>query len=215
MFTLATVYVIALIVGGGLILISTLLSSHGDADVSGDLSGGHAGDHDFGGDGHHAGDADHHGGHHGMSLASWFSMQFVVFFLAIFGLVGTAMTYTGASDPMWVLIASIGGGAVVGQIVHQVLRALKRSGVASDLTARDFLDQPARVTIGFEGGRRGEIAIASKNGERFLAATAQRRDDRFSVGDPVVVVSLTGGVAEVVSRTEHEFVHPTKTGGSS
>lgn len=212
MSTMVTVYIIALIVGGGLILISTMLGSHGNTDIHADLSTDVSVDHHFGGDGHHATNVDHHTGERGLSLASWFSMQFAVFFLAIFGLIGTAMTYTSAVDQGIVLTTAILGGGVVGQVVHQTLRALRKTSVGSDLTTQDYLDQPARVTIAFDAARRGEVAVASRNGERFLAAQAKRGDDRFKVGDQVVVVGFVGGVAEVVSKTEHDFVRPIKTG---
>jgi hypothetical protein len=215
MSTIATVYIVALIVGGGLILISTMLGSHGNADVHADLSAGVGVDHHFGGDGHHGTDVDHHAGDHGLSLASWFSMQFGVFFLAIFGLIGTAMTYASGVEAPTVLAAAIVGGAVVGQVVHQTLRALRKTSVGSDLTTQDYLDHAARVTIAFDASRRGEVAVASRNGERFLAAQARRDDDRFKVGDQVVVVGFVSGVAEVVSKTEHEFVRPTKTGAKA
>ena len=142
-------------------------------------------------------------------------MQFAVFFLAVFGLIGTSMTYASGVAPTIVLAAALVGGCVVGQIVHQTLRALRKTGVGSDLTTRDYVEQPARVTIAFDATRRGEVAIASRNGERFLAAQAKRGDDRFKVGDQVVVVGFTNGVAEIVSKTEHDFVGPTKTGAKA
>lgn len=216
MAVLIAVYIISLIVGGGLLLLSLLVGGNGNADVHADVSS------DLDMAGHTPGDLDHpvggdHSieGGHGISLASWFSIQFVVYSLAIFGLIGTTMAFVAKADPRTVLAFAVLGGVLIGQLVHQALRALKRSGGGSDLTAEDFLKQPARVTIAIEPLRRGEIAVATRTGERFLAAVSRRSDDRFKVGDRVVVVGLSNGVAEVLSKTEYDFVSDPNSGEKS
>ena len=210
------IYVIALIVGGGLLLLSLFLGGHGNADVHADLSGDLGMGAHVPGDFHHGADIGHHtSGGHGLSLASWFSLQFAVYFLAMFGLIGTTMTFIAKVGPEVVLTSAVVGGLLVGQLVHQALRALKRSGVGSDLTAEDFLKRPARVTIAIEPPRRGEIAVPSRSGERFLAAVSRRGDDRFKVGDRVVVVGLSNGVAEVLSKEEYAFVSDSNAGEKS
>ncbi len=217
MAALATVYIIALIVGGGLLLLSLFMTGHGSTDVHADLSGdlGMSG-HAPAGDLHQGGDMGHHtGGGHGLPLASWFSLQFAVYFLAMFGLIGTTLTFAGKVGPVAVLTSALVGGFIVGQLVHQTLRALKRSGVGSDLTAEDFLKRPARVSIAIDPPRRGEIAVTSRSGERFLPAVSRRGDDRFKVGDRVVVVGLSHGVAEVLSKEEYDFVSESGTGERS
>ena len=45
------------------------------------------------------------------------------------------------------------------------------------------------------------------NREMFLPAVAQRADDCFGIGDQVVITAYIGGMAEVVSRKEYEFVN--------
>ncbi len=78
---LTTAYWVALILGGGLLLISTLAGGDADVDIDMDLDV----------------DVDIDTGHaHAASLATWFSMQFAVFFLAMFGLVGVTMTHLTA-----------------------------------------------------------------------------------------------------------------------
>jgi len=211
MSMLAMWYVVALIVGGGLIFVSTVLGSHGTTDVHADLATDGGLDHDMGGDAHDGTDVGESSGHP-LSLATWFSMQFAVYFLAIFGLIGTALTYVAQAEPSTVFASSVIGGFVVGQVVHQVLRALKRSSVQGDLTAEDYVGQVARVSVALDGTHRGEVALASRNGERFLAALARRGDDRFKVGDHVVVVGFVNGVAEVVSQKEHDFVAGVQSG---
>ncbi len=208
MSALAVVYVIALIVGGGLLLISVFLGHDSSTDFHADSVGGV--EADVSADIHHDADLSHNGS--GISLAKWFSVQFAVYFLAVFGLIGTTMTYMAKAKPQVVLMSATIAGLIIGQVVHRAMRTLKRTSIGSDLTTTDYLKRPARVTIAIEPARRGEVAVASRNGERFLAAVARRHDDRFLTGDRVVVVGFSHGVAEVVSKDEFEFVTNTKSG---
>jgi hypothetical protein len=59
------------------------------------------------------------------------------------------------------------------------------------------------------------VVVATRTGERFVAAVAKRHDDGFALGDRVVVVGFDNGVAEVVSRREYEFVTDSQPGGNS
>jgi len=208
----ATIYIICFIVGGGLLLLSSLFSGHhGDVTLdhaTPDVSMGHSGA-DF----HHApADAGHHADHgHGhheakLSVASWFSIQFAIYFLAVFGLVGTTLTYGSNVSSGWTLVAALIAAVVIGQGVHQSMRFLKRTGKGSEISTADFVDKPARVTINIEPPRRGEVAVPLHSGERFVSAVAKRPHDKFRVGDCVVVVTFRNGVAEVVSKEEYEFV---------
>ena len=218
----ATVYVVCLVVGGGLLLVSTIFAGHSDGDMG--LDGQPSADaafdtsadvgHDVATDaGHDVSHGHTYGGHgHGFSLATWFSVQFVVYFLAVFGLVGTTLTYGSRLSANGILLAAGLAALVVGQGVHQLLRLLKRTGVGSEVSSEDFLNKLGRVTIAIQPARYGEIAVSLHSGERFVSAAAKRPDDRFRVGDRVVVSSFRNGVAEVVSREEFEFVSDSKTG---
>jgi len=203
----ATIYIVCLIVGGGLLLLSSVFSSHGD---TGDFALDHAAP-DASLD-HHTGDFDHsvdHGhGHHvsTFSIATWFSLQFLIYFVAVFGLVGTTLTYGSAVSATTVLVAAIVSAVIVGQLVHQAMRYLKKTGQGSEICTEDFLNKPARVTVTITPPRHGEVAVPLHSGERFVSAVAKRSDDKFRAGDRVVVVSFRNGVAEVVSKEEFEFV---------
>jgi len=213
---MATFYIIALIVGGGLLTVTIVFGDHTTTDVHAEVPGHVGMDASAGGTLHHGVDTSAHStGGHGLALSSWFSFQFVVYFLAVFGLLGVTLTFVARLQPGTVLTAAIIGGVVIGQFVHQSLRVLKRTGVGSDLTRADFINHSARVTIAIEPARRGEVAIPSRTGERFLAAVAQRGDERFKLGDSVVVVAFTNGVAEVVSKQEYEFISDSKPGANT
>lgn len=191
---LTTIYWICLIVGGGLLLISSLAG--GDTDMGADV------DADVSLDGH--ADAGHP---HASALAAWFSMQFVVFFMAMFGLVGVTLTYLTGSTPILTLASAAGGGLLVGQGAHQVLRKLRQSSGDSTPQPEDYVNKLARVTIAVAGGKTGEVAMRVGRSERFVPAVAKRAEDTFSSGQQVGVVAYHDGVVDVVSRQEYEFLN--------
>lgn len=202
-------YWIALIVGGGLLLLSTLAGGGGDAgidadagldvDVDGGVDVGADGSADLGGDVHTG-----HG--HAGSLASWFSMQFLVFFTAVFGLVGLSLTYLSDQAAGAVFAAALFGGLLFGQGVHQVLRSIRRTSGDSTPQAADYVNKIGRVTVRVTPKDRGEVAVHLRQGERFIPAVSQRPDATFSPGDQVAVVSYDAGTAQVISREEYEFL---------
>jgi len=213
---LATVYWVCLIVGGGLLVISALSGTDSgadadagsalDSDISTDIhaevdSDGalHAGtDTDVGTDLAHAA----HGGH--AALSTWFSIRFMVFFMAVFGALGVILTHLTRTGLGWSLAIAVGGGLVAGQAVHQLLRALRRTSGDSTPQPEDYVNKLARVTVGVVPPHKGEVALNVRGGERYVPAVAVRSDAKFEVGEQVVVVAYRGGLAEVVSRAQHE-----------
>ena len=219
---LTALFWICLIVGGGLLLISTFMGGDAhsgiDADIGVDADVGVdvdvSADADIGADvdasGHFGGDvhADHvHADHPGpVSLASWFSVRFVIFFMAVFGLIGVVLTHLTNASSGAAAGSAVLGGLIVGQGVHQLLRKLQRTSGDSTAQPRDYVNKLARVTIAIHPSRKGEIALLVRGGERFVPAVAKRKDGSFGVGDEVAVVDYSGGIAEVVSRKEFEFL---------
>ena len=209
---LTTLYWICLIVGGGLLLVGVVAGHHGDvgtdAGVGMDMDVSvHA---DVGAD--VATDAHFDGGHpdgghpHAGALAGWLSVQFVVFFMAMFGLVGVVLTHLTQQTWGMGLTYALIAGLVVGQGVHQVLRKLRQSCCDSTPQAEDYVDKPARVTVTVQGSRQGEVALYVGRAERFIPAVAKRSDQTFSPGQQVGVVAYRDGVGEIVSREEYEFL---------
>lgn len=246
---LGGVYVVCLIVGGGLLVISTVLGGHGadtDADLTVDTDAAAGFDVDAGAAGGLDMDADAAAGFdvdadaaagvdlhtdadvgvgadahahldtdtsqpHAMSISNWFSIRFLVYFAAAFGLVGTALTYTSDLGPTGVLVVSIITGLVVGQGVHQTLRMLRKTSADGSTRIEQYVDHPARVTIAIHPPRRGEIVLRVNDSERYLPAAAKRPDDSFDTNDKVVVVGFHGGTVEVLSQREYEFTRNGKS----
>ncbi|NOT00109.1 MAG: hypothetical protein HOP29_05735 [Phycisphaerales bacterium] len=206
------VYIVCLIVGGGLLVIGTMFGGDADADVGGDVEisgGGHvdAGGADVSTHAPAHGDVAHHHVHgRALSLSNWFSIQFLVYFAAMFGLVGTTLTYASSATPAWVLGWSAVGGVIMGQCAHQLIRYLRRSSSDSSVSNADFERRVGRVTVAFGKMRRGEIVVEVKGRRHYVPAVAKRDDDTYAVGDSVGVVAFNGGTAQVVSKKEFEFV---------
>ena len=148
MIDLTVVYWACLVLGGGLLAISALAGTHADADVDvagagvdfdadvggADVdfdvdAGGVGADFDADIDGAHAdfaGHADTDVGHVS-GLASWFSIRFLIFFVAVFGAVGVVLTHlTGLGRGLVFGVAMVGGIAV-GQCVHKLFLYLRRT----------------------------------------------------------------------------------------
>ena len=210
---LLTVYVVSLVVGGGMLLISTLFGGHAGTDVHVD------GDFSFSGDVHADVPSDVHvdpsggtdgaldgvagHGHEWFSLTSWFSISFVVYFLAVFGLVGTSLSFLSEIESGKVAALALATGLIAGQGVHQLLRFLRRTSGNSALNMSEYLNRSACVTIAIDGHKKGEVAVSVRGGTRYLPAAARQPDKRFNKGDHVVIISINDAIAEVVSRDEH------------
>ncbi len=212
--TLAAVYWACLIIGGGLLLISAVgalghdapdVDAHAGVDFHADA--GHA---DVGSDMHadvgHVDAGSVHAGHFGgaAGLATWFSIRFVVFFLAAFGAIGVILTHIAGARASLCLAAALIGGLVIGQGVHQAFRLIRRSSGDSTPQPQDYVNRLGRVTVHIWHPDPGEVVIQVRGAERFVPAIAAGEVKRFDVGEDVVVVGYRTGVAEVVSKAEFE-----------
>ena len=236
---LTGVYIISLIVGGGLIAFSTILGGHGDGgfetdfspeldahvgdvdvhvDVDADADVGHDVDLGDEGDVGHGADGGHdaslgHASSGPLALANWFSVKFVVYFAAMFGGVGLTLDKLTDMTPFSVLVYALIGGFIIGQGAYQFLRLIRKTSGNSKVSVRDFINRTGRVTIRVQPPKRGEVAVHIGDRERFVPAVSRRPDDEFKVGDKVVIVGFNAGTAEVISKREHEFTTDAQPGG--
>ena len=214
---LTAVYWITLIVGGGLLLFSAFGgdASDSDVDVSADVDADF--EVDFDADGDFDVDADHFAGAEAgaLSLSTWFSIRFLVFFMAAFGVVGVVLTHLSSAGHGTTLAIALVGGLVVGQSVHQIFRAIRRTSGNSVPRPSDYVKKLARVTILIQHPNKGEVAIQVRNARRFVPAVAEGAVKQFDVGDEVVVVGYRAGVARVVSREEFERQFQAERGETS
>ncbi len=212
---LAVAYWVCLVLGGGLLLISSLSGTdsgvESDIDVDFDADLDFDADIDLDAESPTGLDAAAHGASL-TSLATWFSVQFAVFFMAVFGVIGVTLTHLTDLSSGMILAGAAGGGFIVGQGMHQLMRALRRGSGNSATQARDYIYKLARVTVALRNGRKGQITLQVRRGDRFITAISQREDATFDVGDRVVVIAYRAGIAEVVSPPEFEALNVQKKG---
>lgn len=164
------VYLLCLIVGGGLLALS-LLGGH-DAAL-----GGH--DPDIGHP--EAGD-----------LASWFSLRALVSCAAFFGLAGVLGGLAGITGTGRLVMALVTGLAV-GGFTAVALRLARTRGEVSSGTGR-LVGRTGKVLVPPAPGRPGKVALTLAGQIEHALA---RSDDGLRPGDAVIVIGDRGGVLDV------------------
>lgn len=205
---LTILYWICMIVGGSLLVLSMVGAAEGDADVDFDADVSLDADVDMDADIDADLSADDVGAGYGGvgSLATWLSVRFLVYFVAVFGVLGVVLTYLTSTGRSATLGVAALGGLVAGQGVHQLFRKLKQSSGNSTPTVEDYINKIGRVSIPVTGEQKGEISLRVRRSDRYIPALAKHADAMFKAGDEVAVVDYRGGVAEVISRQEYEFL---------
>lgn len=175
------VFLISLIVGGFFVLLSILGGGDADADADADV------------------DADSDSELSGTGFVDLLSIRALFLFAAFFGLTGVLLGFTDVGDPMRLTLAVL-TGLVSGLGGNYLIKTVGYSQVSSNVSVDDLKGQTARVVVPFTASQRGRIALVAKGNRVML--TARSFDDQalesFNAGDEVVVVGLTGNVAEVV-----------------
>lgn len=201
------IYILAAMLGGGLLLFSILSGAHhgdGDLDVSGmdvDVDG----DGDVGGFDHdladvHAGqdlDAAHDAA--GQLVLGLFRPRNIIYFLAAFGLTGVLLTWSGtAEDTTLGLSLAMGGGAML--LTHAIFTWLRRSESGLDaLNEADVEGREGRVVLPLAPGQPGRVVCLISDRELYLTARLAPDVTRpLSAGAEVVVLRVERGVAEVI-----------------
>ncbi|MFH1731206.1 MAG: hypothetical protein ABIF82_06110, partial [Planctomycetota bacterium] len=191
-------------------MLLSMLGGDSDADVSvdTDVDVGFDADVDLDADGAFDVDADgvdlSHAHTDVAALSTWFSMRFVVFFVAIFGAVGVILRHLTALETGLAFIVALVIGLIVGQVAHHVFRVIRRTSGDSTPRPQDYVNRLARVTIAITPPNKGEVAIQVRSARRFVPAVATGEVPGFNAGDEVVVVGYRAGVAQVISREEFE-----------
>lgn len=184
------VYLFALILGGGMLLLSLAGGHHGGDSGHG---AGHAGH-----DAHHAAHEHAKGGARaGADLLSIFlSLRFWTFFLAFGGLSGLLLTALKLPPEIVAVVSAI-DGLTLGAVAASVMARLSREQLSSALTAEDWVGRSGRVTIPVSAARQGKIRLELEEEVVDLIASVAESDGELAVGTEVIVVSLEDGVATV------------------
>jgi membrane protein implicated in regulation of membrane protease activity len=173
-------YALALILGGGLLLVQLLGGGHHDG-----------GDHFGGSD--HLGGPDHHPAQ-GPGLLSTRSLTYGLF---AFGFVG-AMLYSLSLVAPWAALAiAAAAGVAVTLAVGTTLRAVADPAASGEAALDEARGHTGRVLVPLSPGRQGKVRVQIKGQTVDLLATTAGGD--LPAGTEVVVVNVRGDVAEVIA----------------
>lgn len=176
-------YLACLALGGALVLLSL-----GAADAL-----------DFG-DGEWSHDVGDMGAGEGWlhAFAGFVSLRGAVFFVAFFGLTGSALTLLRLSGAL-TFASAVGMGMLAGSLLQRAVRYLQRTESGTPPELSDLEGQPAAVLVDCARPGRGKIAVALEDHTvQLLARVADEAGrDAFRAGERVVVVRIRDGVAEI------------------
>jgi membrane protein implicated in regulation of membrane protease activity len=168
-------YLLALILGGGLLLVQMLAGGHG-----------HEVDHDLGG---HVDDTHPYDG---PGLLSSRSATYGVF---SFGVVGGALHVLGLASPGLALAAGVTTGLATMFFVGLTFRHLGDPAASGEAGFHEARGQRGRVLVACSREHRGKIRVLLKGQHVDILATTD--DESIPVGSEVVVAEVRDDVAHV------------------
>lgn len=205
---MASFYGYCAAIGGGLVVLQTLLAIIGfggneldvldGADLDVDL------DIDVDMDLDVDGDVDVSGG---ISSDTWFvgmlSTRAILAGLAVFGLTG--MTLHSQLTALQTMLAALAGAGATMYLVGFVIRSMHK--LVSDGTVRieDALGQPGTVYLSLEGDRGSVGKVTVRVGSRTMEYPAITSGEKLATGTPVIVVRILGDMLEVAHVRETEY----------
>lgn len=192
-------YIVAAIVGGGLILISALAGLGAHADMGG---GDFAHDTGLSHDASH--DADHGDAGATGSGALWlpfFSLRFWTYAVGTFGLLGTLLTFSRVSqEPLTLTVSSV-SALVTGTIAALAVRALSKMERSSTASETDFQGAVGKVTVPIRGSLPGKVRT-SVRGDLIDLVAVSHDGAEIAQGEEVIVVEIEGNQARVARQKE-------------
>ena len=188
-------YVFALVLGGTLLLASTVLGGDDadhDADA-GDLDLDLDADVDVDAD---AGGHDHAGGDLGGFFGALVSLRFWTFFATFFGLTGAVLQGLDLAGPMETAGLSVGTGALTGYVTVHVLRRLSSNDTGVAAGVSDYIGKSGRVIVAVGHDGPGKVRLEMKGTTVDVLATTDD-DAPIPTGEQALVVQMQGTQALV------------------
>jgi len=191
-----SVYLISLIVGGFFVLLSVFGAGESDSDVEMDADF----DHEFDFDADHDFDTDFSvDAGSGIGVVDLLSIRALFLFAAFFGLTGVILGFMGSSEPRTAILSAT-TGLLIGIGGNFIIKRFAYEHVSSQVSDADIQGRTARVLLPFKGSEKGKILVQA--GGKRLQITARLFEsidmEEVQNGDEVVVVRMTGRIAEVV-----------------
>lgn len=169
-------YLLALALGGTLVVASVFFAAFGDAPEA---------DHDGDGGDHDDGDAD--------AVQVWFpyaSLRFWTFYLAFGGLTGALLTWMGVGGPSFVvLLIAIAVGYVTGAGATGLVMRLQKRQTDSAVAPEDLEGATGKVMLAVGPGRTGKVRLQLKG--RTIERLAETQEKRtFDRNEEVLVYAV-------------------------
>ncbi len=195
---MGVLYLAALILGLGTIMVQLLMGGEGDADA-GDASTDV--EHDF--------ETDHGGGHAEADagfLPIFLSLRFWIFGFLAFGMVGSLLHFLElASAPVTLVVAS-GMGIGSGMLASWIFRVLNRQHVSSGAGENDAVGHVGKVLIRVPAQGHGKVRIQLKGQTLDLLATTDEVE--LLEGEQVLVEEMHDGRARVAKAPPDFLTRP-------
>jgi membrane protein implicated in regulation of membrane protease activity len=211
-----TIYLACLLFGGVLLAVAILLG--GDHDLGSDAGFDLHTDMDHGGfdlhsdmDVHADVSTDMHTDFHahaestpsgeGMGAAAqWLSFRNIIFFIAFFGLTGTALTLV--SGPVVAAVGAVLMGFLASGLSHRIFQYLRQSESGEGLQDNDLQGLRGQVAVTVSRVNKGKISIVANDRTlQMLAVTAEEASkEEYRPGETVTIVRIEGGLAHIAGE---------------
>jgi membrane protein implicated in regulation of membrane protease activity len=189
---MGVVYLAALIVGLGIVLLQLVMSSHGDADGA-SVDDGLELDGDVHGGGHGS-DALAHADSHAIDttgfLALFLSLRFWTFGALAFGLMGSLLHHLELASPVATATLSTATGFVSGAFAAWVFRVLARTATDSGGQSSDLVGQVGKVLVPLARGDRGKVRLRVRG--QIVDYLATTDEEALEAGAKVLVEEVRG-----------------------
>jgi hypothetical protein len=168
-------YLLALILGGGILLVQLVAGSDH-----------HGVDHGL----------DHGDGSHPYEGPGLLSVRSATYGLFAFGLVGGALHVLGLASPGLALAGGLVTGALTTFFVGLTFKRLSDPTASGEASLHEVEGGSGRVLVACTKGSRGKIRVVLKGQQVDMLATTD--DEAIPVGSEVLVVEVRDDVAHVV-----------------
>jgi membrane protein implicated in regulation of membrane protease activity len=165
------VYLAALIIGAGTLLLQAVLGHDHDSDHD------HDHDHDDG------------------AISLLLSTRFWIFLALAFGISGTLLTLFQLAGTVAIFALAGGTGVASGVFAAWVIRTLKRGQVSGVASADEAVGKIAEVLIPCEEGRIGKVRLQLRG--QTMDLLARGGAEPIAIGTKVVIEDIEGGIARV------------------
>lgn len=182
-----SLYLFALLVGGGLLIASIIGSGdHGHGGDFGDAAG-----HDGGRDGGHG------------NAAQFLSLRNLTYLLFVFGGVGSALTWKSDIPGIFILAIAALAGLAIASVTAASFGYLRRTDSGGRDSEDSFVGLAGRVVVPIGSGAMGKVQLV--RGDRMFELLARPLDsEAIGISDwkSVVVVEMENGTALVTPLDE-------------